>query len=157
MGRNHTFWDSEYENENFNEYDIGEFTPNTVFLAMPFNDEMTEYFYCIKEEASKLGLKVIRVDESVGSGLILKKITKGIEVSEFLIFDLTNERPNVYYELGYSHGVGNESEDILLIAKMGTKIHFDIAPLKIVFYENPIDLRTKVYLNLKKMIEITRK
>lgn len=157
MGRDHTFYDSEYENEHYDENDHGEFTPNTVFLAMSFTAEMTEYFYNIREEAAKLGLKVIRVDESVGSGLILKKITNGIEDCEFLIFDLTKERPNVYYELGYSHGVGNESEDILLIAKKGTKIHFDIAPLKIVFYESSEDLRSKVYLNLKKMIEITRK
>ena len=156
MGRDHTFYDSEFENEYFDENDDGSFTPNKVFLAMSFDEEMTEYFYSIREETKRLGLKLLRVDESVGSGFVLKKITNGIEDSEFLIFDLTNERPNVYYELGYAHGVGNQSEEILLIAKNGTNIHFDVAPLKIVYYDSPEDLRSKVYLNLKKMIEITR-
>ncbi len=156
MGRDHTFWDSEYENNYYNENDNGDFIKNTVFIAMPFSEDMEDVFINIKEEVLKLNLKAIRVDKSIGSGLILKKITKGIEECEFLIFDLTNEKPNVYYELGYAHGVGNESMDILLIAKAGTKIHFDIAPLKIEIYSSIEELRSIVYKNLKMMIEITR-
>jgi hypothetical protein len=68
------------------------------------------------------------VDETtVGSGFIIREITESIERAEFLVFDLSYERPNVYYELGYAHGVGNEAPEILLIAREGTSVHFDSA------------------------------
>jgi len=97
-----------------------------------------------------------RVDENTGSGFIVREITELIEKAEFIIFDLTNERPNVYYEPGYAHGVGNEALDILLIAREGTIIHFDIALLRIQFYRSTEHLRTIVFNNLKRMIQDTR-
>jgi hypothetical protein len=77
----------------------------------------------------KLGLTAQRVDEIVGAKSIIADIKKQIEKAEFIICDLTNECPNVYYELGYAHGIGNRPLDILLIAKQGTALHFDISPL----------------------------
>jgi hypothetical protein len=56
------------------------------------------------------------MDEDEGSGFVLREITDLIERAELIICDLTRERPNVYYELGYAHGVGNEAMDILLVA-----------------------------------------
>ena len=58
------------------------------------------------------------------SGLVIREITDHIERSEFIVCDLTNERPNVYYELGYAHGVGNEAMDILLIAREEKELFF---------------------------------
>ncbi|MFM8309123.1 MAG: hypothetical protein ACKN87_19310, partial [Microcystis aeruginosa] len=98
-----------------------------------------------------------RVDENSGSGLIIREITDLIERSEFIVCDLTNERPNVYYELGYAHGVGNEAMDILLIAKEGAVLHFDIAPLRVQYYSSSEHLRSIISSNLKAMIKATRK
>ena len=80
-----------------------------------------------------------------------------IERAEFLIVDLTDEKPNVYYEFGYAHGVGNDECDILLVAKNGTKLHFDIAPLRVRFYSLTEHLRRIVGEQLNEMIKITRK
>jgi hypothetical protein len=89
---------------------------------MPFKDEeMTDAYSAIKDECDKLGLHAKGVDENVGSGLIIREISEFIERAEFLICDLTRERPNVYYELGYAHGVGNEGTDILLVAREGSR------------------------------------
>jgi hypothetical protein len=157
MGRRHSFMDREFNRPYYDPDDSGEFTKDLVFVAMPFIDEqMVGVYSAIKEECSKLGLNAIRVDENTGSGFIIKEITELIEKAEFIIFDLTLERPNVYYELGYAHGVGNESNDILLIANKNTTIHFDIKPLRVQLYETIEDLRSKVFTNLKKMIRLTR-
>jgi len=91
MGRSHTYWDSEFENSSYDNSDFGEYQRNLVFVAMPFTEAMLEVYYTIKEEVKKLGLNAIRVDESVGSGLILKKIMKGIEDAEFLIYQKKNQ------------------------------------------------------------------
>jgi len=150
--------DEEFGGFDYDPDDQGTFESNMVFVAMPFlGDDVQDKYSAIKDECSKLGLQVNRVDENVGSGFIIKEITELIEQAEFIIFDLTQERPNVYYELGYAHGVGNEPLDILLIAKEGTKIHFDIAPMRIQFYKTTEHLRSIVALSLKEMIRKTRK
>ena len=157
MGRKHTFMDREFGRDEYDPNDQGEFIENLVFVAMPFlGEEFQEIYSAIKDECSKLNLFVKRVDENTGSGFIIREITELIEDAEFIIFDLTNERPNVYYELGYAHGVGSESLDILLIAREGTRIHFDIAPLRIQFYRSTEHLRSIVFNNLKRMIQETR-
>jgi len=158
MGRDHTFMDREFGRPDYDPDDQGEFERGLVFVVMPFRgQDMTETYTAIKDECKKLKLRAKRVDENPGSGLVIRQITDLIERSEFLICDLTYERPNVYYELGYAHGVGNEAEDILLIAKEGTVLHFDIAPLRVQYYTTTENLRTIISSNLKAMIKATRK
>jgi hypothetical protein len=134
------------------------FESNLVFVIMSLKgDDMWDVFAAVKDECAKLGLKPTRVDENIGSGLIIKEIITLIERAEFLICDLTHERPNVYYELGYAHGVGNQPLNILLIAKEGTILHFDIAPLRVQYYRSTEQLRSIVSANLARMIQLTRK
>ena len=157
MGRRHTFIDEQFETDDYDPDDDGEFEEGLVFVIMAFKgQEMNDVYTAIKDECRKLKLKSKRVDENVGSGFVIKEITDLIERAEFIICGLTQERPNVYYELGYAHGVGNESSDILLIAKDGTSLHFDIAPLRVQFYTSTEHLRSILSTNLKKMIKMTR-
>ena len=134
-----------------------DFIPNTAFVIMAIGkDDSDEIYKVIKKECEKLKVKATRVDEISGSGNITDDIVNSIEQSEFIIVDLTHERPNVYYELGYAHGVGNDAHDILLVAKKGTKIHFDISTLRVKLYDEYDQLHDIIYDNLKTMIEQTR-
>jgi len=155
--RQHTFMSREFGREDYDPSDQGTFEPNLVFVIMPFRgQEMAEVYSAIKDECRKLKLRAMRVDENVGSGLILREITDMIERAEFIICDLTCERPNVYYELGYAHGVGNEARDILLIAKEGTTLHFDVAPLRVQYYRSTEHVRSVVSSSLTEMMRLTR-
>jgi hypothetical protein len=120
------------------------FRLNHVFVVMAFSDDMREVFEAIKDECSKLGFVANRVDETTGSVLVIKEIVDAIEQAEFIVCDVTHARPNVYYELGYAHGVGNQGSNILLIAREGTELHFDIKSLKVAFYKSIEDLRPAV-------------
>ncbi len=51
-----------------------------------------------------------------------------------------------------SHGVGNRSEEIILLAKEGEKIHFDVAHLRLLTYQSAIDLEEKLPPRLDRMI-----
>jgi hypothetical protein len=132
------------------------FKMGEVFVVMPFADKLKDVYFAIKDECKKLRLNAIRIDDTTGSGFVLRKIYKFIEDAEFIIVDLTDERPNVYYELGYAHGVGNLENEILLIAAEGTTLHFDIAPLSVQFYSSTENLRQIVNSHLKRMIKLTR-
>jgi hypothetical protein len=133
------------------------FVKNTVFVGMAFRGaDMDDIYSAIKATCTGLGLNVKRVDENATSGLIVLEMVKLIQDAEFLIFDLTHERPNVYYELGFAHGCGNEPSDILLVAREGTDLHFDIAGLRIRFYKSTEDLRRIVHDTLTAMRKATR-
>ncbi|HHE31924.1 MAG TPA: hypothetical protein ENL07_04690 [Chlorobaculum parvum] len=158
MGRKSTFYDQQFRDDDWNPDDPGEYEHGLVFLAMSFvGQEMDDIYSAIKSECVKIGLRPVRVDENTGSGFVIKEIKDLIEKAEFIIVDLTNEKPNIYYELGYAHGVGNEAQDILLLAKENTTLHFDIAPLRVQFYTSTDHLRKIVNTNLKEMMRVTRK
>lgn len=156
MGRSHSYMDEAFRKDSFDPYDKGTFTSNLVFVIMPFCNEMNDVYKVISEECKIIGLNSKRADDSIGSGIVLREIVESIEEAELLICDLTHERPNVYYELGYAHGVGNESSEILLIAKKGTTLHFDIAPLRVRYYQSNDHLRQIIKENIPEMLRKSR-
>ena len=152
MSRSTNFSDEQF----YGKTSESEFKEGLVFVIMPFSNSLNDSYSAIKDECRKLGLNSVRIDETIGSGFVLRKIFRYIEQAEFIIADLTEERPNVYYELGYAHGVGNEENEILLVAQIGTTLHFDIAPLSIQFYSTTENLRAIISSQLKRMIKATR-
>lgn len=129
---------------------------NQVFLGMQFYG-MDDIHSVLKQACETCGLYSIRVDENVNSNSIIDDIKDMIEQSEFIILDLTHENPNVYYELGYADGAGNEGTDILLIAKDGTKLHFDVQARRVLFYKDAFDLQEQLKIKLPQFIEGGRK
>lgn len=132
------------------------FTKNQVFLGMQFYG--TEDIYqVLKKSCEEQSLKSVRVDELANANAIIDDIKQLIEESEFIILDLTHSNPNVYYELGYADGVGNEGVDILLIAKNDTKLHFDTQHRRVLLYKDAYDLQEKLKEALPKFINGGRK
>jgi hypothetical protein len=130
------------------------FEPGLVFVIMPMKGhDMDDVYAAIKDQCERLQLRAVRVDESHGAPNLIDEIKSLIAKAEFIVCDLTNEKPNVYYELGYAHGLQNTGDDIILIAKEGSVLHFDIAPLKVNYYRSTESLRAILATNLKKMIE----
>ena len=157
MTRKSTFGDQAFRRPDYDPDDQGEFEEGLVFVIMPLSGaDMDDVYSAIRDECTKLALRAQRADENAGSGIILSEITELIEDAEFLICDLTRERPNVYYELGYAHGVGNEALDVLLIALEGTTLHFDIAPMRVQYYRTIEHLRSILATQLAAMIRKTR-
>jgi hypothetical protein len=134
------------------------FRRNMVFVIMPFRATFHEdkIYAVIKKQCAKLKLKTYRSDELIGAETVIDNVKKYIIDCEFVICDLSAGRPNVYYELGYAHGVGNKALDILLLARKGSRIHFDIAPLQIRFYNDARELRSILARDLVEMIRQTR-
>lgn len=110
--------------------------PDYAFIIMAIRDTddmMEDVCDCIKQTCSQHGVRAERVDEIEFAGEITAKILSSIEMAGFVIADLTHERPNVYYEIGYAHAL---QKAVLLIARHGTKLHFDVQGRKVRFYKN---------------------
>ena len=125
-----------------------------VFLIMPINDSMEEEHNAIIGAPAHIKAKsyhIERVDTIRGDYKINDQIIACINKAELIIADLSQERQNVYFELGYARGVGKE---VLSVARKGTKLHFDINGFKTEFYTGPMDLQKKVvdYLRARLVI-----
>ena len=71
----------------------------------------------------ELDLEACRLDQYAGSNGIIKQIKALIWDGEYCVIDLSGERPNVYYEVRYAHGIGHNGDTIIFIADKGTKLH----------------------------------
>ncbi len=118
--------------------------PDFVFVLMSFNPEMLNSYKAMVA-AGKLvegrNLKVERIDARIGDYKITNEVLRGIRRAALIVCDITQERPNVYYELGYARGLG---KTVITCAKSGTNLHFDIKDVRTLFYEDPIDLQEKL-------------
>ena len=130
------------------------YRPNTAFIMMPIdnkNPENEDVYGAYKECFSKFDVKAVRADEIEHEDVITKRIIEEIKTSEFLVGDLTNERPSVYYEIGYAHSLGRR---VILYRKAGTSIHFDLAAYNCPEYRNITELKT---ILMKRLEEATNR
>jgi hypothetical protein len=126
-----------------------------VFVIMSMDKEdssLEDVHHAIKRVCKSFSLHAERSDDIEHSGSITNKIKERIKAAGTLVADLSYDRPNVYYELGYAHGLGRD-EEVILLAKEHSKLHFDIKDFNIIFYKNITELETK----LKKRLGATLK
>ena len=148
----------------------------SVFIAMSFaNDQvlkdvgkaMGEAIAAFNHDHPNAPLSPVRVDEQKGASYeIPARVFQEIEQSGLVIADLTDERPNVYCEIGYAKSRGIPF--ILTFRKKkssrtnppwerkdvdGNKVHFDLAAFRYVTYDNPLNLRDQLAIELDALFE----
>ena len=127
--------------------------PNQVFIAMPMNEhakpEFADIHDSLKAVCTELGLTAKRVDDVQTNNRITDTIRDLVDASEFVIADLSDSRPNVFFEAGYAEGVGKTP---IYIAKAGTVLEFDVKDYPVIFYHNQRTLRDAVTIRLRGLI-----
>jgi hypothetical protein len=108
---------------------------NRCFFLMPFSEEFDGIYGHIKKSLHSSGYVCNRADEILGSKPIMNKILNEILRSHYIIADLTNQNPNVFYELGIAHTF-KDAQNIILITQKVTDIPFDIRHINNIVYES---------------------
>ena len=75
------------------------------------------------------------MDDLSRPGSITNDIVEGIIDADIIIADLTSQSPNVFYELGIAHAVGNKT---IMVSQRIEDVPFDIANYRVILYEQTI-------------------
>lgn len=125
---------------------------NTAFILMAMdsdNPELEDVYQTIKEVCATYGVNAYRADEIEHQDRITDLILSEIKTCEFLIADLSHERPNVYYEIGYAHALNKRP---ILYRKSGTRLHFDLSVHNVPEYKNLTELRGFLFKRLEAIL-----
>lgn len=112
--------------------------PRNVFTIMSFKDEFLDVFASCEAVCKKFELKAERTDQTTSLERIVPRIEAGIRKSAFVIADISEQSPNVFYELGYAKALG---KDVIVTAKKGTQLPFDVCDIPTIFWETQEDLK----------------
>lgn len=127
-----------------------------IFVIMAFSSDMDPIYEGMKNTSDEFGLKARKVDDDdlIGDYRITDKIIELIEKSKFVIADLTHEKPNVYFELGYARGIG---KTVITTARKGTTLHFDVKDWTCIFYNDSKTLEKELRKRIKAEIKNEKK
>jgi hypothetical protein len=104
------------------------------FVIMPF----TKPYLTIFENSvsailrDEFKIKVIKADDIFRPGALVNKIHDLIREASFLIADISEKNPNVYYEVGFASAL---AKPVVFITKDKTTVPFDVAHLPYIEYE----------------------
>lgn len=128
--------------------------PKAVFVIMPFRQDFNDVWMgAINKACAELGLTAIRVDMINRSSNITEDIVQSIDACHVAIADVTENNPNVMFELGYA--IAKEKPNII-ISQSADYLPFDIRFLRTIVYSNSWsgieELRSKLVAFLKETL-----
>ncbi len=116
--------------------------------------EYDQRFEAVEQIISEAGAVAIRIDKEHALEDLVGRIKKEILGSQFVVADLTDERPSCYFEAGFAEALGKKVIYVASkqsVAKPGTKtvIHFDIH-MNMNYFTNHEELKDKLSSAIEK-------
>ena len=121
---------------------------NDVFVVMSFADDpdLEDAYETFKVVCKSEKYECSRVDDESIVPRILPEILNRLNRCAFAIVDLSDEKVNVYYELGYGDALG---KPLVVTAKEGTQLPFDAKDIPVIFWKNQKSLRDQLTKKIK--------
>ena len=107
----------------------------TCFVIMPFEEPYKGRCEGIYERAIREAGLEPHVAGGDGSDIITEEIEQGIRDARVCFADISDNNPNVWYELGFAYACGKSVVMVCDKEKRRTKLPFDISVKKVIFYE----------------------
>lgn len=131
-----------------------------AFIVMSMtatNRELDDVRDSIVQGIQKAGLNVgipdincSRIDDERGATYkIDSAIFRALEICGIVVCDLTEGKPNCYFELAWAIA---HKRHVIITAKKGTTIHFDVAGYNVCFWESQRNLKDAVERNAEAIL-----
>ena len=116
----------------------------TCFVISPIGEDGTDIRkradqvlrYIIREALEPRGYVVSRADDIAKPGSITTQVIESIWRSDLVIADLTDQNPNVFYELAVRHAM---QRSIVHMIQGTQRIPFDIADFRTIYFDLDLD------------------
>lgn len=114
-------------------YHRHDLSQRAAFVVMPFKKELYDvYYFGIRLPLEREGYIVERVDEIQFLGGVMDKIVASIKNADLIVGEITDQNPNVYYEIGFAHALG---KSVILLTRSIENVPFDLRGLRLLTYE----------------------
>jgi hypothetical protein len=114
--------------------------PSQCFVLMPFQRSFDEVYSEIKSSLGAIGFGCTRADDIYANRPIMNIIISEIMSSHFVIADLTDRNPNVFYEVGIAHSF-RDMANVILLSQSIDHVPFDLRHLPVIIYD-PENMRS---------------
>ena len=148
------------EKHRFQCFKIGHKCPHEIshnrykfFIGMPFDAKFQDsYTYGIKMPLDNNGVdcdkQVFRADEQFSNVDIMCKVCRAIQESEYVIINISDENPNVMFELGLAYGL---NKYVILLKDTSTPVISDLKGLEYIEYAHAGDLAQKILTRFREL------
>lgn len=121
-----------------------------VLVAMKFGDETKALREAIRKGITGAGYQAVFIDEVQHNNYITSELLKHIRDSKFVVVDLTHGNNGAYFEEGYAMGLGKQ---VIQLCKHGVRLHFDIAQMNTIMWEEENDITEMLCNRIKATID----
>ena len=113
--------------------------PGLCFVLMPFAPAFNAAWETIRDTVGNppFNLLVRRADDIDTPGYIMSDVWQNIAQARLLVFDLSGQNPNVFYELGIAHSFKNKDQ-VILVSRDIESVPFDLRQLRTIIYNNDL-------------------
>ena len=122
----------------------------SCFVIMPINNTATEHLWekVYRPVINDCGFVPDRIDESDDGSDLSPQILEKIVNAHLIIADLTMERQNCYFELGFAYGTIKNDASVIVCCRedhyqrspnynnKGPQVHFDLSGRNIIWWDN---------------------
>jgi hypothetical protein len=124
----------------------------SVLVVMSYADrpDLKDTYATFRRVCGNLDYACERVTEKNAATRILPEILERIRRAAFTIVDLTDLRPNVFYELGYADGHGGK---VVVTAKKGTELPFDVKDIPTILWESQVELEEDLRERIQSVVK----
>ncbi len=127
--------------------------PRDVFVVMSFgaDPDLEDAYETFCSACAKYSFHAFRIDHHIDeTKRIVHEVIENIRRCAFVIADVSEPKPNVYYELGWAQALG---KPVIVTAKEGVRLEFDIYDVPTIYWKNQKTLREGLAQRLERIAE----